>query len=95
MLSPSLWLRSVFSDALQKVFSNEFPVSAEAPQVIAEVHSDLVAAEAVLKDAMPTGVVDEFLLDVSSFVTVLAFGAVSSPDVCRRFRRQSLAGAAF
>ena len=37
-----------------------------------------MAAEAVLKDAMPTGVVDEFLLDVSACVTVLAFGAGKS-----------------
>ena len=75
VLSPSLWMRSCFLDALQKTFSKQCPDSEEAPQVIAEVLADLVAADSVLKDAKPTGLIDEFLLDVSSFVTVLGFGA--------------------
>ena len=79
VLSPSLWLRSVFYDALQNVLSQECPESSEATEVIAEVHADLVAAEAVLKGTMPTGVVDEFLLELLSFVIVLAFGA-GQPD---------------
>ena len=75
VLSPSLWMRSCFFDALQKTFSKECPDSEEASPVIAEVLADLVAADSLLKDAKPTGFIDEFLLDVSSFVTVLGFGA--------------------
>ena len=68
-------MRSCFFDALQKTFSKECPDSEEASPVIAEVLADLVAADSLLKDAKPTGFIDEFLLDVSSFVTVLGFGA--------------------
>jgi hypothetical protein len=78
LFSPSLWLRSVFSDALQKILAEATPTdAAKVSEAAAAVHADLLAAQTILTSSLQLDAVAEFLKDVSCFLTVLAVGGGS------------------